>query len=371
MQIQTIDLLPDAPGARHQVQVLRFGKTSAGPKACIQAALHADEVPAMLVAQQLRLQLTALEAAGEMTGQVTLVPYANPIGLAQHLLGGTEGRFDLRDGVNFNRMHPELSDAVATAVGSQLGSDEVANVALIRGALLAAAAQLTATNTTQDLKNKLVQLAIDSDVVLDLHCDSQAVMHLYSLTPHAALASELGALLDAHAILLATESGGTPFDESCSRPWLLLQQRFPSCAVPLACFAATVELRGHADTAHDTATQDAAAIIEFLRRRGVVSGAHKPLPALRCEATPLAGSEPVASPTAGIVVFHNVPGDRVEAGAVIADVVDVETGAVTQLRCRSSGLLYARVATRWATPGKRLAKIAGTALARSGKLLSA
>ena len=31
--------------------------------------------------------------------------------------------------------------------------------------------------------------------------------------------------------------------------------------------------------------------------------------------------------------------------------------------------LYARVSTRWATPGMRLAKIAGTTLARTGKLL--
>jgi hypothetical protein len=43
---------------------------------------------------------------------------------------------------------------------------------------------------------------------------------------------------------------------------------------------------------------------------------------------------------------------------------------VTQLRCKSDGLLYARCGSRWAVPGKRLAKIAGTSLARTGKLLS-
>ena len=65
----------------------------------IQAALHADEVPALLVAQALRTQLTALEAQGAVLGEVVLVPYANPIGLAQQLLGQHEGRFDLRDGL--------------------------------------------------------------------------------------------------------------------------------------------------------------------------------------------------------------------------------------------------------------------------------
>ena len=43
---------------------------------------------------------------------------------------------------------------------------------------------------------------------------------------------------------------------------------------------------------------------------------------------------------------------------------------VLPLHAQFSGLLYARVSTRWATAGKRLAKIAGTSLARTGKLLS-
>ena len=36
-----------------------------------------------------------------------------------------------------------------------------------------------------------------------------------------------------------------------------------------------------------------------------------------------------------------------------------------------AGAIDARIATRWATPGKRLAKIAGTTVLRTGKLLSA
>jgi predicted deacylase len=70
------------------------------------------------------------------------------------------------------------------------------------------------------------------------------------------------------------------------------------------------------------------------------------------------------------VVFHREAGARVQAGDVIADLVDVETGVVEPLCTRSAGVLYARSATRWATPGQRLAKVAGTTLARTGKLLS-
>jgi predicted deacylase len=90
----------------------------------------------------------------------------------------------------------------------------------------------------------------------------------------------------------------------------------------------------------------------------------------QCAPTPLSGSEPITAPHAGVVVFHRNPGERVVAGDVIADVIDALTGSVTQLRCKSDGLLYARCGSRWAVPGKRLAKIAGTSLARTGKLLS-
>ena len=370
METIHIDLMPGSPGARSTLTLLRFGAPNAGPKATIQAALHADEVPAILVAQQLRARLAELEAAGAMLGCVQLVPYANPLGLAQHLLGQHQGRFDLADGVNFNRLHAELGQTVAGMVAGQLGNDAAANVRAIRAALRAAAAALVAEHPVQDLKHKLLQIAIDSDIVLDLHCDAQAAMHLYALSGQEAMATELGALLGARAVLMAAESGDSPFDEACSRPWAVLQQTFPEHPVPLACFSPTLELRGHADTHHGMAADDANAIIEFLRRHGLVAGTPLPLPAPRCQPTPLAGSESIVAPHAGVVVFLREPGEWVEAGSVIADLVDAHTGAVTPLTHASAGVLYARIHTRWATPGMRLAKVAGSTVLRSGKLLS-
>ena len=196
------------------------------------------------------------------------------------------GRFDLRDGTNFNRQLPDLSDAVALALQGQLGADAAANARLVRVALAQAAAALQAQDAVTDLKRRLLQLAVDSDIVLDLHCDAQAVVHLYALTPQADLALELGALLGAQAVLLATESGDSPFDEACSRPWLQVQQRYPEHPLRLGCFGTTVELRGEADTDHGPALQDAQAMVEFLRRRGVIAGAPAPLPAARSQATP-------------------------------------------------------------------------------------
>jgi len=370
MKTELISLQSPAPGSHLSLQVLRFGTAGIGPKVYIQGALHADEVPAILVTRELARVLADLETQGAVSGEIVLVPFANPIGLAQHVLGAHQGRFDMRDGGNFNRSYAELAPLVIDSLRQQLTPDALTNTRLIRGALKAAADARVASHNTQDMKNQLLRLAVDADIVLDLHCDTDAVMHVYALTPQAAIAQELGAAMGARAVLLATESGDCPFDEACSRPWLALQQQLPQFPIELACFGATVELRGETDTSHALAEQDARGLCQFLAWRGVLSLPEAELPPALCRPTPLSGSEPITAPHAGVVVFHRQPGDQVQAGELIADLVNASTGEVTGLHCQSAGLLYARCGSRWATAGKRLAKIAGTSLARTGKLLS-
>ncbi len=369
MQTDIIELIAPAPGQSCHLTVLRFGATGLGRKAYVQAALHADEVPAMLTALHLKALLQEAEAKGLLQGEIVLVPYANPLGLSQHIHGQHHGRFALSDGINFNRGFPELGAAAADRLRGQLGADAGANTALIRAALKTAALALPALSSAQDLKRRLLQQAIDADMVIDLHCDSDAVVHLYGLTPQAQSLTQLGAQLGARAVLLATESGDSPFDEACSRPWLDLQRLMPDAPIPLACFSTTVELRGEADVSHALAAQDAQALMAFLQTQGFIQGTAPEKTAL-CAPTPLSGSEPITAPSAGVIVFHRQSGDTVQAGDAIADIVDPDTGGITTLCCASAGVMYARCSTRWAHAGKRLAKIAGTSLARTGKLLS-
>jgi len=94
------------------------------------------------------------------------------------------------------------------------------------------------------------------------------------------------------------------------------------------------------------------------------------MPAARCAATPLEGVEPLVAPHAGLLVFAKAPGRVVQAGELVAELIDPLTDAVTPLRAGVSGLLFARVARRWASRGMRVAKIAGAQAYRSGKLLS-
>ncbi|HYF55675.1 MAG TPA: succinylglutamate desuccinylase/aspartoacylase family protein, partial [Salinarimonas sp.] len=359
MRTDTIPLGGHAPGLQAALTVHRFGTPGARPLVYVQGALHADEIPGMIAAHHLRGRLEALEAAGRVRGEIVLVPVANPLGLNQRMLGGMVGRFDLADGANFNRHYPDLVAAVAEAVGGRLTDDEAGNRDLIRAALADAVAASPATTPAEHLKRTLLGLAVTANVVLDLHCDSEAAMHLYTLTPHAEDVAPLAALLGCEAVLLATESGDEPFDEACSTPWLRLAERFPDRPVPLACLAATVELRGQADVSHELAAADAEALAAFMTIRGAIEGPAPRVPPARCRATPLEGSEPLIAPRAGMVVFHRDVGERVAAGDVIAEIVCPVSGDVTPVATASDGVLFARSASRFAAAGKRLGKVAG------------
>ncbi len=268
-------------------------------------------------------------------------------------------------------LYPALTQKVAERVEGRLGAEADANVRLIREALRDGIEAWPAATSAEVLKRTLVGLACDADLVLDLHCDAEAAVHLYTLTASAETFAPLAALLGAEAVLLADEFGDDPFDEAVSRPWHELRGRFPDRPIPLACQSATVELRGEADVSLALGTADAEALVGFLTLHGAIAGAPPPLPPARCAPTPLAASEPILAPAAGILAFRAAPGDRVAAGDTVADIVDPLTGTVTAAVTASSGVLYARLLTRFVSAGQRIGKVAGTTIARTGKLLGA
>jgi uncharacterized protein len=360
------------------VTSLHFGP--AGRRALLQCSLHADEIPPMLVAQHLRQQLQALEDAGQLLGEVVLLPACNPVGLAQQVWGRLQGRFDLASGQNFNRHYPALADAAARrfqAQGRALGSDVQANALALRAALLAELAALPAASALQQLRHTLLRLALPADVVLDLHCDNEAVLHLYATPEHEATARQLGQCLGAPLLLLASDSGDAPFDEALSRVWPQLRAHLGE-AVPLACFAATVELRGESDVSHQLAAADAHGLLRFLQQQGFVrellpppADADVAEPPPDCVARPLAACIPLQVPFTGLLVWQAAVGRWVQAGQALVDVVCPITGRSQTLGSPVDGLLFARELQRWARAGQSVAKVAGREPRRSGKLLSA
>ena len=321
--VSHIPLLSPAPGTRRELVVHRYGEPGAGPKAYIQASLHADEIPAMLVAHHLVRRLDAADAEGAIVGEIAVVPAANPIGLAQFVNGGHAGRHELGGGGNFNRNWPNLADLVGDDLAEMVDYDPGANQLIIRTAVAKAVEAMTPRNELQSLRIALLRLAHDADIVLDLHCDNDALTHLFLTPHHWPEADDLARRIGSRATLLAVDSGGNSFDEVFTGLWHDLAARFgPDRKIPQACLSATVELRGYADVSDDLAEADADSLFRFLQGRGVVSGDPGPLPEPVGEAAPLTAVDVVRVPCAGVVAYKVALGEEVAAGDVIAEIVD-------------------------------------------------
>ncbi len=371
MQIKKHSLVSPSLGTSREVVSFHYGEESTGKKIYIQAALHADEAPGLLVAHYLRQKLAALEAAQKLKCEVVIVPVANPIGLAQWLDHSHIGRFELSTAENFNRHYPDIADAVASLIAPMLNDDALHNARIIRQAMITSLSQLTAKTELASLRQTLFTLAADANVMLDLHCDAEAMLHLYAASPSWKEVEPLARYMGAVATLLETTSGDNPFDEACSRTWWLMQARFADKPIPMGCVSVTVELRGHVDVSHANAQTDANAIIRYLTQQGYIDGQALPLPDLIAEATPLAGSEAIESPVSGVVSFLRELGEMIKVGDAVADVTNPMTGETTVLYATTEGILYARENRRFAHSGMRLCKIAGKVAFRTGKLLSA
>ena len=362
-QIHTTILPCSSPGTQRKLDFIHYGTAGSEKKAYLQAALHADEIPGLLVLHQLIQLLDRADKEGRICGHIVLAPIANPIGSSQHLLGELAGRYDQSSGINFNRNYPDLSDQVIARIGAQLSTNEKANTQLIRKTAVQIIDEQPPENETDALKQALMLNAVDADIVLDLHCDWQAVMHLYTGTRLWPQVKNLAAYLDAKTVLLEEESGGHPFDEALSGLWWALSKKCPDKPIASACTAVTIELRGKADVEEQQALADASAIFHYLQAQSLISGDAPEAPALQMDATPLSGVEKITAPFAGVVSYCKQPGTRVYPGEVLCVLFDIteyrDANARLELKAGVEGVMFAQRLDRLVRPGQVLCRIAG------------
>lgn len=363
---RTIALPSMTPGTGRSLAFHRFGSAGARPKAYLQAAIHANELPGAMALHHLMPMLQAADRRGLVRGEIVVVPVVNPIGLAQLVGNNHLGRYDFLGRENFNRNWLDLSGAVAERAGARLGRSAGENVARIRKAALAALSAMKPVNELQALRVAVMKLAVDADIVLDLHCDMEAALHLFISRrdwPGAArvLAADIGA-----AATLYNE----PYPESLtfsgvhSALWARLAERFPAASIPQACLSATIEYRGQHNVNHALGNADARNLYRFLVRRGAVSGRAGKPPRLKAEATPIGGMDVGYAPRTGMLVYHLAKGARVRKGTPVCEVIDPSDArgprARTQILARTDGVLFSRkLDGRLAWPGMVVFRIAG------------
>jgi hypothetical protein len=354
------------PGSGRSLRVHRFGRPGARPKAYLQAAIHANELPGVMALHHLLPMLVEADRKGRIRGEIVIVPAVNPIGFAQ-LVGHTHlGRYDFLGRDNFNRSWLDLSDAVAGRLQGRLGRHAADNVAMIRSAARAALAAMRPVNELQTLRVEVMKLSIDADIALDLHCDAHASLHLFASArdwPGAAqvLAADIGAIA---TLYNEPYPASLTFSGVNSALWPRLAGRFPQARIPQACLSATIEYRGQHDVNHALGADDARRLYRFLVRRGMIAGRAGALPRLKAAATPIGGMDVGYCPKPGMLVYHLLPGARVRKGDTVCEVIDPYDPrgpkARTQIRARTDGILFSRkLDGRLAWPGMVVYRIAG------------
>ena len=195
-----------------------------------------------------------------------------------------------------------------------------------------------------------------------MHCDNDAVLHMYTmpqLWPHL---EPLACWLQSHCQMLSEDSNSDSFDEIFSTPWLKLQREFPHANIPLACHSATIEFRGERDLSHGLAAQDADALLQYLHHQGDVrlpQADIKPMPALIRQPHPLSGLTYVKAPMSGIVVYHAKVGTWIKKGDLLAGVIDPIAQKAVPVHSPIDGFLYATADLRFVRPEHKLVSISG------------
>lgn len=365
---ETLPLLAPTPGVARRLTVHRYGEEGARPKVYLQAALHADEWPGLMALHHLLPLLDEADAAGRIVGEIVVVPYANPLGMDNRLGGIVSGRYAYDGSGNYNRDWADLAPLVKERLNGPLSGDVPADVARVRGALRAALDDLPDRTPTMQWRKTLMRLSADADHVLDLHCDGEAELHLYANEARAGTAMTLAQAMGIGIVLLEEEAGGGAFDTAPVELWWRLAEAGVAEAehLPAACFGATIELRGKNDVSDALGRQDAAGLMRFLARIGALaSGAADgltPPPDGLSTAYRLDAVDTVNAPIAGLVAYQRPLGAMVEAGEVVAVLIDPAAppdANRVEVTTAQTGRLFTYNEHRLVQPGDRLVKVVG------------
>lgn len=348
MQKSIERLAGDSEGVAYEFPVFRFtGTDKAAPRAYLQAALHAGELPGTVAIDALMPMLAKAEAEGRIKGSITLVPWANPVGRAQYHFGDHQGRFYLGTRTNFNR--------------------DFALIDMPDTSLLPA--ESTPTTIDERLKLRLLKLSIGHDIVLDLHCDDEGVAYLYVPAQLWPAMQDCAAAMGVDAVLLWEGASGSAFEEASFNPYIKADKaRYETLAVT------TVEYRGILDVDGASAQSDAEGLYRLLVARGVVTDTALPAPGpFQGVVAPLENIDMMPSPAAGAILYDVKPGDRVEKGARLASIVHApgEAAGRTEVFAPQAGYILTRRSRRIIRAGEDLLKLVGATKssdARSGTL---
>ncbi len=364
VKLETLRLRGDTPGTIVELPFYRIGPADAPEKVYLQAALHADEQPGMMALHHLLPMLQMADEQNLLRARFTVIPMANPLGMANFVQRRHLGRSDVSSGVNYNRQWPDLYAMVRSQVAGRLNEDERFNVNLIRKAVANWIDAQRPTSAAEQLRMFLLKEAHDAEFILDLHCDTDSLLYIYTSPELMPELQDLADWTGAAAVLTAADSGGGSFDEVLPLLYRKVAQTNPGKPVPMATATATLEYRGLADSFDHFGEQDALRLFGFFAGRGLIDADPGPRPQPSCTATSFDATEIVKVDRPGLLSYRVDLGQRVRKGDVIADLIALDGPeafiARTPVLAGTDGFVLTRSLRKYVTRGEGIAKIVGT-----------
>ncbi|WP_404842710.1 MULTISPECIES: succinylglutamate desuccinylase/aspartoacylase family protein [unclassified Colwellia] len=264
-----------ASGAALTVPVYRIKGRTDAPSVYIQANMHGAEVQGNAVI----FQLLELLKNTKINGDITLVPYANPVGCNHKNGEYTLGRFDPITGVNWNRMYHFDESIIKPFVRECIGKKNQVIEANFKKLMIESIEEKLNHNiygltTGQRIAYQLQRLAHQADYVLDLHTGPISSKHLYC----PEYAQESAQYFDIpHTLLIPNDFDGA-LDEATFCPWWSLQDAFAELGIEFSISSAsinkesfTVELGSQEQIDLDVALEDAKSIMNYLQHKNVIN----------------------------------------------------------------------------------------------------
>jgi predicted deacylase len=264
-----------ASGAALTVPVYRIKGRTDAPSVYIQANMHGAEVQGNAVI----FQLLELLKNTKINGDITLVPYANPVGCNHKNGEYTLGRFDPITGVNWNRMYHFDESIIKPFVRECIGKKNQVIEANFKKLMIESIEEKLNHNiygltTGQRIAYQLQRLAHQADYVLDLHTGPISSKHLYC----PEYAQESAQYFDIpHTLLIPNDFDGA-LDEATFCPWWSLKDAFAELGIEFSISSAsinkesfTVELGSQEHIDLDVALEDAKSIMNYLQHKNVIN----------------------------------------------------------------------------------------------------
>lgn len=342
------------------------------PLAYIQANVHGAE----LQGNAAILALFDLLDKEPPRGSLILVPRVNPVAANQQIGDYVAGVYDFASGLNFNRSYINLTGPSRGSSACYVDVDAFATVHRdatlaeirdgFREALKAALGAVRDSTGPWGMEARLEfalsiqELAIEADVVLDLHTGDRAPRYLYAPEGATAAARAFGIPF----VLEVPPRFAGALDEASFVPWNDLAdafRRLDRTDVRRFVDGFTVELGSMNAFSMGLGAEDAKRIASALRYYGVLDG-EPAEPAHHIVACSVGDYKSVYAPVSGLVDAALSPGTPVRKGDLLARMVDPSRcsipprahAAVVEVRAPDDGIVLLFHASASISKGMRL-----------------